>query len=321
MSQSTEIIGMLHIPINTILAAPQAWRQALGLPSPAAQDWQIIDALYGKGFGEVETMRTFIRSLSFYPFLRQRMLEEAAIYDAHHFDSLMLENVGAPYFSGSDNPVIIPAVMYFLAEELRRTFPTRRLGIQILAFGENLAMQIALTHRFQFIRCESALFQGLRPEGPTPNAGNLASLYFARNRISAHLGTDPAEPKVYVDLQKKHTIFAEALQDLKIWLDNIGFAKLEGIILTGTATGEAVDETQLIQTCKFLDELHTRLPSADLPAIPLIIGSGVTPPNLATYAKYADKIIVGSSVKEKGNWENPVAPECVSAFAEAMSSK
>jgi hypothetical protein len=53
--------------------------------------------------------------------------------------------------------------------------------------------------------------------------------------------------------------------------------------------------------------------------IPVVVGSGVTPENLARYPD-ADAFIVGSYVKQGGLWSNPLDPERVRAVAEAFAA-
>lgn len=177
---------MLHVPVNTICASPPSWREALALPEVNEVDWLEFDALEkdfsgflhnnpftawqawaaGEMPGEIEEKAS---KLSFLPLLLDRVFTEAEIYFRHGADVLMLENIAAPYFVRERQPVAIVAVMSLLAKRLREIYPEKRFGIQILAFSDGLAMGIALRHGFEFVRSESPLFAGLRPEGPTPN--------------------------------------------------------------------------------------------------------------------------------------------------------
>ncbi|MBC8202192.1 MAG: tryptophan synthase subunit alpha, partial [Planctomycetes bacterium] len=38
--------------------------------------------------------------------------------------------------------------------------------------------------------------------------------------------------------------------------------------------------------------------------LPILVGSGVTPENVKEIFEYADAVIVGSSIKQGGNWAN-----------------
>jgi predicted TIM-barrel enzyme len=328
-------IGMLHVPVNSILASPAPWREALALPAATAADWAEFNALE-KDFGDflhnnsftswqvlddskmsVEMEKRAAR-FSFFPFLLDRVLTEAEIYFRHGADALMLENIAAPYFVRERQPVAIIAVMSLLAKRLRETYLEKRFGIQILAFSDDLAMGVALRHGFEFVRSESALFAGLRPEGYTPNYGNLAKLYMTRSRMMADLQVDGEGPLVFVDLQKKHTIFDTGLEFLDTWLDNILFQKLEGVIITGHSTGCPVAEQDLVQTRRAIQKIadKTQKLFGTSYAPPLIIGSGVSVNNIDICKRYADSVIVGSSLKRGGYWECELDEERLKKFAE-----
>ena len=345
MSVSTEItigerrhcdfIGMLHVPVNSILASPPSWREALALPAANEVDWIEFDALekdfcnffHNNPFtawqllsnSELATeMEKRAARFSFFPFLIDRVLTEAEVCFRHGADALMLENIAAPYFVRENQPVAIVAVMSLLAKRLRETYHRKRFGIQILAFSDDLALGIALRHGFEFVRSESALFAGLRPEGHTQNYGNLAKLYMTRSRMMADLEVDGEVPLVFVDLQKKHTIFDNGLKSLDAWLDNILFQKLEGVIITGHSTGCPVAEQDLIQTRKAIQKIadKTQKLFGTSYAPPLIIGSGVSINNIDICKKYADYVIVGSSLKRGGYWECELDEERLKKFAE-----
>ena len=315
-----DLIGMLHVPVNTILAAPAAHREALDLPRPAAGDWDILDALPPPGPAVAGRALAEARRLSFLPFLEARVLGEAAIYRRHGFPALMLENVAAPYFVRGAQPPALYWTMRLLAASLRAAHPEARIGLQVLAFSDDAAMDIACRCGLDFIRCESALFEGVRPEGRTPNRGNLAQLYLDRQRLLAREPAGRPEPQVYVDLQKKHTVFPDELLDLDGWLENILFLKLEGVIITGTATGREVEESDLRRAREAIERTkeYTQSKLGRAWAPPLVVGSGVTCDNAARYARWADALIVGSSLKERGYWECPVDESRVAAMAASI---
>ena len=67
----------------------------------------------------------------------------------------------------------------------------------------------------------------------------------------------------------------------------------DGVIVTGNHTGHAVDLTQLREVRGATE-------------LPLLVGSGVTPENVQVIFQHADAAIVGSSIKEGGNWSNAI---------------
>jgi len=314
-----QVIAMMHIPVDSIIASTRSWRVQQDLPVPTAEDWRFIRDLINSGTNihlaapelrMLDVVESQCRSLSFYEYLEERMFDEVACYLDNGVDAVMLENVAPPYFSRETMPAVVPGVMGCLAEALRKKYPQLKIGIQVLAFADDQAMQIAVRKGLDFIRTESALFEGVRPEGRTPNTGNLAQLYMVREILAAECGVSDV-PLVLVDLQKKHTVFSEELEDLELWLDSILFEKLEGIILTGGATGQQADTAQLAKTRAFIDSLKEKGYS-----LPLFVGSGVNNSSIESTCKYADGAIVGSAFKRDCFWENEVDRLRVVAFME-----
>ena len=330
-----QLIGMLHVPVNSILASPSAWTMTLGLPSATVKDWrEICDIEFAIKFQlEKTNLEPFnpmvgdslfeefekrAKSFSFFSFLSDRMLCEAELYFQNGADALMLENIAAPYFVRNEQPLVIIAVMSLLAKILRGTYPERRFGIQILAFGDDQAMEIALKNKFSFVRSESAIFEGLRPEGRTPNHGNLAKLYFRRNMATTLKNDNSQEPIVLVDFMKKHTVFNSELEKFEPWIENILFQKIEGIVITGAGTGCPVDEERMEIVRKKIDAIKvwTKESLHGIWRPRLFIGSGVSIHNLDVCKRYADGVIIGSSLKENGYWELPIDEKALKQFME-----
>jgi uncharacterized protein len=316
---------MLHIPINTLLAAPAIWRAGFELPSANASDWSLMMDLpvpftcSESRLGDAEQWLERTRKLTFFPFLESLMCQEASSYVGNGLNAVLLENVGAPYFARGYQPAVIYWCLRALAESLRREFPDIEIGIQILAFSDDWAMDIACRCGLNFIRSESVLFEGIRPEGRTPNRGNLAKLYMNRQMLMAELDDDRTEPQVFVDIQKKHTVFPDELASLDIWLENILFQKLEGIIITGPTTGSPVRENDLRQTREAIDNAKSYMENTvGISLSPLLlVGSGVSVKNIPLCKKYADGVIVGSSLKKNGYWECPLDEDRLERFVDA----
>ena len=326
MKLNKDIIGMLHIPVNTILSAPREWRTQLGLPEICPKTDLPILAEFAKwnestpfvSHQVAKEALVRIQGLSFYGFLRDRMFSEARIYSENGIRTFMLENVGAPYFIKPDSTLsAIFAVMLALSGELRATFDTEyAIGIQILAYSDPLAMSAACYSGLDFMRSESALFVGERPEGRNQNAGNLAKLYAQRDVQSATSGGQ-RPPRVYVDLQKKHTVFSPELRSIDVWLENIIFQKLEGIVITGTGTGVPVAERDLARARNAVDDCLSKPYFPREMGLPLIAGSGVDVSNCDMYKEYVDAVITGSTLKKNGYWECEVDSDRVARFMEA----
>ena len=257
-----QLIGMLHIPVTTILQSQLEWVTYLRLPVLKPSDLGIILKLQKKFHEisesisipsfkdefpgvialseEIHVLEEELRKMSFINYLIDRVLSEIELYLKNGITILQFENTGAPYHTRHTIPVEEQLIMNFVVQRVRRQYPDIPMGIQMLAFADNIALEIAIRNRLFYVRGESFLFQGIRPEGLTENRGNLAKAYGMRNVFNLSLNRENCYPRFYPDVLKKHTVFANELSRVETWLDNVLFEKLEGIILTGQATGSPV---------------------------------------------------------------------------------
>ena len=312
---------MLHSPVNSILASSHGWKTRLQLPEPDSADWDLADQLDRLRAGDeawLAKAAETVQNLSFWRFLEDRTLTEAALYAQAGFEAMMIENIAAPYFVRAGIPAIIPAVLDRLAAAVRAVHPGNSLGLQLLAGGDDQALMIAQRHGLSFIRTETALFAGVRPEGPVLNSGNLASLYAARSAWAARHG-QTTFPLILADLRKKHTWFPDGLDKLPDWLGSILFMKLEALVLTGAETGSPVDSGDIDIALQALERMEAET-SARLgaPWRPLLLlGSGVTAAAVAKIKPRINGVIIGSDLKTGGFWENPLDPERLARFCQA----
>ena len=79
------------------------------------------------------------------------------------------------------------------------------------------------------------------------------------------------------------------------------FFDADAVIVTGQRTGDSAR----------LDELATVRGATTLP---VMVGSGVTPDNVAAIFGYADAVVVASALKHDGGWWNAVDPKRLAAF-------
>ncbi len=216
----------------------------------------------------------------------QIAVEEALLYKKHKFDGIILENMhDRPYLKGAVGPEIV-AGMTRVASEVKKAvgkdFP---VGIQILA-GANLeALSVALIAQCEFVRAEGCVFGHVADEGWIEACAG--PLLRERKRLGGE------NIKIITDVQKKHSAHS-VTSDLSLedWIHGAEFFGMDGVILSGKATGKAASAEELLRA-----KATTKLP--------IIIGSGITVHNAKNY-KDADAWIVGSSVKENGYWENPI---------------
>lgn len=281
--------------------------------------------------------------------LVKRALEEVTIYARNGVRCVEVENVAAPYFIGPGRcPWEEIIALHLVGRAIRRSEVAGEIktlsgaplmmGIHILSTNELEVLPLAIMHGARFVRSEATLFTGIRPEGEVKNDSNLARFFYVRqvlrnaarskgsfptkasvgtvssSTLTACLSGDMQFPQVWSDVKKKHTVFLEELQDISTWLHNINFMKLEGVIVTGEATGSDVDEEALkksraaIDSFKKFNEKYFGATGAPLPELPLITGSGL---NFSMYSKYADYCIVGTALKKDQYWENEVCEDNV----------
>ena len=107
-------------------------------------------------------------------------------------------------------------------------------------------------------------------------------------------------------MKKKHCSHA-LTGDLDI-VDEVRQAEFflaDGIVITGPRTTEAPDPEEM-----------KRVRAAT--ALPIVIGSGMTPENLATYFPLADGFIVGSSFRRDGQFLERLDPGRLNSFMEVF---
>ena len=335
--KKAELIGMIHIPINNILLGIS---NGDALPSMNVKDhkiWFAINNEFQKQSENISvpefksefpgvlaisshigTINKLVKKLSFINYLEDRAAKEIELMHKHGFSFFQLENIGAPYSTRNEIPIIEQCVMEYITSFIKSLFPDIRLGIQVLSFADNVALEIAARHNLEYVRGESFMFSGLRPDTSNKISGTLKKAYLLRSFFNRELEKgNNNKPCIFVDIQKKHTFFTESLDDIEIWLDNIRFMKIEGIILSGKNTGSPIDIEDFIRTRDFVDKLKVNDDPID---IPIIAGSGASLKNINEYKKYCDAIIVGSYIKKSGNWEDTVDEQALKHFIDIYIS-
>lgn len=206
---------------------------------------------------------------------------EAEIYAEAGFHGLILENThDRPYVKGAANGPEIIAAMSIVGAAIRRASPLP-LGIQVLAGANRAAIAIAHSCGASFVRAEGFVFAHVADEGfIESSAGDLL-------RYRRAIGAENV--LVFGDVKKKHSAHAiTADVDIAETAKAAEFFSIDGVVVSGAATGSPADP----------DEVQA---VSDVVGVPTLIGSGITPENIARY-RAADAFIVGSSVKSDGVW-------------------
>ena len=211
-------------------------------------------------------------------------VEEATKLVAFGFDAVLIENMhDTPYLLREVGPEIV-AAMTVAAQAVVDAVDVP-VGIQILAGANKAALAVAHATRAHFIRAEGFAFASVADEG-IMDVADAGPLLRERRRIDAD------DIAILADIQKKHSSHA-LTADLSIGDHARGadFMGADGVIVTGNHTGHAVDIAHLREVRGATD-------------LPILVGSGVTPENINKIFQYADAAIVGSSIKQGGNWAN-----------------
>jgi membrane complex biogenesis BtpA family protein len=229
--------------------------------------------------------------------LIQHVLAEARVYRDAGFTALAIENMhDRPYLKGGVGPEIT-AAMTAIARDLKRETGLA-LGIQVLAAANREALAVAHASGADFVRVEGFVYAHVADEGVIEScAGDLL-------RYRRAIGAERV--LVFADIKKKHSAHA-ITADVSIveTAKTAEFFLADGVIVTGAATGEPASPDEVRDV-------------ASASRVPVLVGSGITPANLARFST-AHGFIVGSSVKEGGVWSNPLDRDAVRALAAAFA--
>jgi len=226
-------------------------------------------------------------------------VEEARLLAGFGLDAVMIENMhDRPYCRQSVGPEVVSA-MTALAGAVRDAVDLP-LGIQILAGANREALAVAAMVGGCFIRAENFVFAHVADEGLMPDADAAPLLRYRREIGAEHI-------RVFADIKKKHAAHALTADiDIAETARAAEFFGADGVVVTGVATGTPAD----------LNDLRS---AGAAVALPVAVGSGITPHNLAGFWPHADVLIVGSFYKQDGLWHRPIDPERLEVFMAAVA--
>lgn len=225
----------------------------------------------------------------------ERAIRDASVLAEGGFGALLVENMGdVPYLRGRAEPETVAAMSVAAAEVARLGLP---VGVQVLAGAHRETLAVALAVGARFLRVEAFAYGHVADEGWLNGcAGELL-------RRRRDLGV---EVEVWADVRKKHAAHA-ATADLS--LEELGrgtvFCGADALVVTGRTTGDPPPRRDLERLAGL--------------GVPLAVGSGLTPENAGDFADLADVLIVGSALKEDGDWRRPVDPERVKRFVSSLA--
>ncbi|WP_019123361.1 BtpA/SgcQ family protein [Brevibacillus massiliensis] len=225
-------------------------------------------------------------------------LEDVRRLEAGGVDGLQIENAwDLPFPKPEDFGFETVAAMTAVGVEISK-ITKLPLGVNCLANAVIPAIAIAKASQAKWVRSNQWVNAYIANEGFVEGASAKAMRYKARL-----FGDDI---KILADVHVKHGSHAiVADRSLAEQTRDNEFFDADVLIATGNRTG---DETSL-------DEI---LGIKESTSLPVIIGSGMTEQNAAKILSVADGAIVGSFLKENGNWWEPVDVDKVKRFMEQV---
>ncbi|HEY9650613.1 MAG TPA: BtpA/SgcQ family protein, partial [Coleofasciculaceae cyanobacterium] len=211
-------------------------------------------------------------------------------------DGVIVENFfDAPFTKNQVDPAVISA-MTLIVQRLMNLV-TLPVGINVLRNDAQSALAIATCVRAQFIRVN--VLTGVMATDQGLIEGQAHQLL----RYRRELGSDV---KIFADVLVKHARPLGSPNLTTAVQETIERGLADGVILSGWATGSPPN----------LEDLE--LASAAANGTPVFIGSGANWENISTLMTAADGVIVSSSLKRRGQIEQPIDPIRVSQFVEAV---
>ncbi len=225
----------------------------------------------------------------------ERAEQEAVALASGGVDGIIVENFfDAPFPKDNADPAVISA-MSLVVQRLMQMV-TLPIGINVLRNDAHAALAIATCTQAQFIRVN--VLTGVMATDQGLIEGRAHELL----RYRKELGSDV---KILADVLVKH---ARPLSSPNLTVavqDTIERGLADAVILSGWATGSPPS----------LEDLE--LAKAAAGSTPVFIGSGADWENISTLMQAADGVITCSSLKRRGQREQPIDPIRVSRFVEA----
>ena len=177
------------------------------------------------------------------------------------------------------------------------------VGVNILRNDGRAALAVAAVAGCHFVRVN--VLSGVAATDQGLIQGDAAFSLRERERLGAQ------GIAILADAHVKHARSLSS-DDIGLAVEEVALRALaSGVIVTGATTGRAVELSQL-------EQAHA---TASRHGIPLYVGSGATPGNLAALREHCTGVIVGSALRRGGVAGAPLEPKALKAFVVAMKRK
>lgn len=221
---------------------------------------------------------------------------DARAYERGGAHAVFIENFGdVPFTKSGVGPETIAAMT--AAGRAIRAAVKLPIGFNVLRNDACAALALCAACDGDFIRVNIHTGAMLTDQGLIEGDAYHTLRYRERLRSAA---------QIFADVHVKHAV------PLGNWSleasahDTVERGLADALIVSGVGTGQAADMNDV-------ETVRRARPGAKL-----LLGSGVTVANVKDYLRFADGVIVGSSLKRDGKLANPVDAKRVAVLAKAM---
>jgi membrane complex biogenesis BtpA family protein len=229
----------------------------------------------------------------------QHAVEEARAYAEGGMNGIIVENSwDLPFLRPEDIWYETVATMSVVADSVREATSVP-IGINVLANAGEAAIAVAKASRASFIRVNQWVNAYVSNEGIVQ--GNSARILRYRSILQAQ------DVAIFADVHVKHGAHAiVADRPVEEQARDAEFFDADVTIATGNHTGDAtpIDEIESVRRGTYL---------------PVLIGSGLSVENAVGLLERADGAIVGTSLKDNGEWWGRVSLDRVRALVREVS--
>ena len=218
--------------------------------------------------------------------LIQRAIEDAHVLFSSGIRRAVLENFGDAPFWAESVPPHVPAMMAVVAAAVIKETGLR-LGINVLRNDAQAALGVAAATGADFIRVNVHTGAAWSDQGLI--VGRAAETLLYRRTLGI-------KTEIAADIKVKHAVPAGTTDVVQLAKEAFFRGGADKLILTGEETGGPCD----IEEVRILSEALQGY------AVPLWLGSGVTPDNIGDYLPYIDGAIVGTYFHEEGKLDRPL---------------
>lgn len=225
-----------------------------------------------------------------------RAEQEATALASGGVNGIIVENFfDAPFPKDQVDPAVVSA-MTLIVQRLKQMVALP-IGVNLLRNDARSALAVATCTEAQFIRVN--VLTGVMATDQGLIEGQAHQLLRYRRELGS-------EVKILADVLVKHARPLGSPNLTTAVQETIDRGLADGVILSGWATGSPPT----------LEDLELAKAAAN--GTPVFIGSGANWENIPQLMQAADGVIVSSSLKRRGQIQQPIDPIRVSQFVESM---